>query len=276
MEISGNALADQVRTLIKAESDKLISNGVRPHLAIITLGQDASWQTYVNQKLKWAEILSIKASLFSLKDATTEKVINAIELLNADTTTHGIIVQRPLPTGIDKQQVVDTILPQKDVDGFRMDSPFQVPVWMAVRYILEYISTGYEDSLSSFLRGKTITVVGKGETAGSPIIAGFQESGVEVQVADQSTQNTPEMVQNSDIVISCVGKDVIKKEYMHKDQILIGVGIRNEGKKLHGDFSNTDAKESGAAYTPTPGGVGPLNLTFLLQNVLQAAQFQRS
>lgn len=276
MEISGNVLADQIRPLIKAEADKLISNGIRPHMAIITLGEEEGWETYVNQKLKWAEKLSIKASHFSLENTTTDKVVNAIELLNADTTTHGIIVQRPLPAGIDKQVIIDTILPQKDVDGFRADSPFQVPVWMAVKYILEYISTDFEDSLISFLKGKKISVIGKGETAGAPIISGLQEIGTEVQIIDTSTQNPHELIQKSDIVISCVGKkQVIKKEDMHKDQIIIGVGIGKEDKKLHGDFSNEDAKESEIVFTPTPGGVGPLNLTFLLQNVLQAAQFQR-
>lgn len=276
MEISGNVLSDQIRPLIKAEADKLLTNGIKPHLAIITLGDEESWHTYVNQKLKWAERLSIKASLFSLKDATTEQVVNAIELLNADTATHGIIVQRPLPENIDKQVVVEAIQPQKDVDGFRPDSPFEVPIWMATRHILEYVSVEFEDTLQLFLKGKRITVIGKGETAGAPIFAGFKELNTEVQVVDRDTQDKASIIQNSDILVACAGQHVISKEDMRKDQIIIGVGIRKEGEKLYGDFSNTDAQDAGVVYTPTPGGVGPLNLTFLLQNVLQAAQFQRT
>ncbi len=275
MEISGNQLADQIRPLIKAEAQKLTSNGIAPHLAIITLGTEESWQTYVNQKLKWAEKLSIKASVYNLKDSTTQGVVNAIDLLNADKHTHGIIVQRPLPENIDKKQVIEAIQPQKDVDGFRPDSPYEVPVWLAVKYILEYISTNYEDSLQSYLKGKKITVIGKGETAGAPTIKGLQTVGGDVNVIDSKTKQPEKIIKESDIVISCAGKQVVSEDQMHKDQVLIGVGIRKEGNKIRGDFTNRDAKQSGAVYTPTPGGVGPLNLTFLLQNVLQAAQLQR-
>lgn len=276
MEISGNTLSEQIRPLIEAEVQKLRLNGVVPHLAIITLGEEASWQTYVKQKTKWADRLGIKASVFTLKESTTEGVVNAIDLLNADKGTHGIIVQRPLPAHIEKSKIIDAIQPQKDVDGFRQDSPFEVPVWLATRYILEYISTDYEDSLQSFLKGKSIAVIGKGETAGKPVIDGLNELEANVTVIDSETKNSGDIIKRSEIVVSCVGKHVITKEEMFKDQIIIGVGIRKEDGKVRGDFENSDAQESGVVYTPTPGGVGPLNLTFLLQNVLQAAQLQRS
>lgn len=273
MKISGKKLADPIRGIIQFESRRLASNGVIPHLAIITLGEESTWEIYVSQKVKWAEILGIKTTVKNLKSASQEQLISTVQELNSDTQVHGIIVQRPLPAHIDKQSVIRTILPEKDVDGFRQDSPFEVPVWLAVKHILSHISVEYEDSLTSFLKGSTITVIGKGETAGSPIAQGIETYGGNPQIVDSKTPDPQSVFSASDIIVSCVGKDVIPSNSMHKGQIIIGVGTHTENGKIIGDFNEMEAEKKQTIYTPTPGGVGPLNLTFLFQNVLQAVQF---
>ncbi len=274
MEINGNNLADQIRSAIKVEAERLVENGIRPHLAIITVGDDETWSSYVNQKLKWAKRLSMRATVIPVKP-DTQVILSEIQKLNSDPTIHGIIVQRPLPEGIDTDEITNHILPIKDVDGFRADSPYEVPVWLAVHHILTVISQDYENNLEDFLRGKTVTVIGKGETAGKPVTNGLKHLNINPIVIDRSTHNPDQIIRESDIVISCVGKDMVQKNQMHKGQILIGVGIRKEQGKVLGDYSNSDAQEQETIYTPTPSGVGPINLAFLLQNLVQAAQFQK-
>ncbi|HRN96269.1 MAG TPA: bifunctional 5,10-methylenetetrahydrofolate dehydrogenase/5,10-methenyltetrahydrofolate cyclohydrolase [Candidatus Levybacteria bacterium] len=273
MKISGESLADPIRGVIQYESRQLAAKGVVPHLVIFTLGDESSWEVYVKRKLKWATILGIKATLKNLQSANEQEVLEEIKQSNADPSVHGIIVQRPLPANIDKHAVIRQILPEKDVDGFRPDSPFEVPVWLAVKLILSHISVEYEDSLSSFLKSSKVTVIGKGETAGTPIAEGIKMSGGNPSIIDSKTSDAHSVLSDSDIVVSCVGKKVVELESMHKGQILIGVGTHIENGKLSGDFDEEQAEQSGTIYTPTPGGIGPLNLTFLFQNVLQAAQF---
>lgn len=275
MEISGNALANQIRPLIRDEVTKLVENGIRPHMAIITLGDEEDWQTYVNQKLKWGEKLGIRVSLITLTNADTDTVIKKIRELNQDEHTHGIIVQRPFPRKINKEAIIKAVDPLKDIDGFRPDSPFDVPVWLAVKNILESVSRDFEDSLRTFLQGKDIVVIGKGETAGRPIINGLADYGARVITLDSKSEKPHDAIHQADIVISCVGKPTVAPSDMHEGQVLIGVGIRRENGKLTGDFSDTAAVSHNTYYSPTPGGVGPLNLTFLFQNLVQAAHFQR-
>lgn len=273
MKISGKTLADPIRGIIQFESRQLTTQGITPHLVIVTLGDESSWEVYVNQKLKWAHILGIKATLKNFKNTTQDTLLEAIQMYNNDPDVHGIIVQRPLPSHIQKQAIIDHIRPEKDVDGFRPDSPYEVPVWLAVKHILTHISVEYEDSLTSFLKGSKIAILGKGETAGAPIAEGIRTYGGTPTILDSKSTDQEKIIFSSDIVISCVGKKVIKKENIHEGQILIGVGTHTENGKLQGDFNEKEAEEKGSIYTPTPGGVGPLNLTFLFQNVLQASQF---
>jgi methylenetetrahydrofolate dehydrogenase (NADP+)/methenyltetrahydrofolate cyclohydrolase len=276
MKISGKTLADPIRGIIQHEALKLAESGITPHLVILTLGDEVGWETYVNQKLKWAKRLAIQATLKNLRSASQDEVVAVISELNNDPTVHGIIVQRPLPAHLDNVTITNSIISEKDVDGFRSDSPFEIPVWLAVKHILSTISVEYEDSLEAFLKSSSICVVGKGETAGAPIAAGIKMNGGNPLIIDSKTTDTQSKIADSDIVISCVGKDIIDTQSMHAGQILVGVGIHTEKGKLQGDFDESVAEDKQVIYTPTPGGVGPLNLTFLLQNVLQAAQFSRN
>lgn len=284
MKIDGKALAAEIINDLEREIKRLKQTGTTPRIAIVTLGPEASWEAYVKQKIKLAETLDIQTQLINLEDANQEELLKLIHELNNDPKVHGIIVQRPFPEHIDNEIIVNAVSPEKDIDGFRNDSKFEVPVWLAVRRILEEVDSqtnrgstpavlqGVEPPLS-WLQNKTIAVVGKGITAGTPTISGLKKLGSNPIVVSRSTENPSEELQKADIIISAVGKTVIKPEDLKRGVVLIGIGLhRGEDGKLHGDFRENEIEDIASFYTPSPGGVGPINLAFLFSNLIKAAK----
>ncbi len=276
MEISGKKLQENLIVELEKKVSALKSRGIEPCIAIVTLGPEDSWEAYVNQKLKLAEKLNIKARFINLRPKTTKEVIEVVEELNRDKNVHGLIVQRPFPTEIDTLKVIQSVSKEKDIDGFLNNSPFEVPAWLAVKYVLSHIASLLKFSdLSSFLSNQSILVVGKGGTAGTPVIEGLRKLGFEPKIIDSKTESREEFFRTSDIIISAVGKkNIVPVEILKEKSILIGVGIHGEDGKLAGDFDQNKAAEKVAFYTPTPGGIGPINLAFLFTNLLQATQLQ--
>ncbi len=274
MEINGKKLQEDLVRKLSSEVKRLKEKGIDPCIAIVTLGPEKSWEAYVKQKLKLAEKLHIKARFINLRPKTTEEVIEIVESLNRDESVHGLIVQRPFPNEIDTERVIQSVSKDKDIDGFRKDSQFGVPAWLAVRYILSHIASllNFSD-LRSFLSDKAILVIGKGGTAGQPTIEGLKDLGFEPQVIDSKTVDKKQLIREADIIISAVGKKkIISAESIKEKSILIGVGIHGEDGKLFGDFDVEDIQKKVAFFTPTPGGVGPVNLAFLFMNLLQAVK----
>ncbi len=274
MEINGRKLQANLLIELEKEVNELKQSGVSPCIAIVTLGPEKSWEAYVSQKIKLAEKLNIKIKFINLRPKTTEEVIEVIKNLNNDSLVHGLIVQRPFPNGIDTERVIQSVSKEKDIDGFLKDSSFDVPAWLAIRHILTHISRllNFSD-LPSFLLNQSILVIGKGGTAGKPVISGLQKLGVEPQVIDSKTIDREALIADADIIISAVGKkDIIPAHLVKNKSILIGVGIHGQDGKLKGDFNQEEIKNRVAFYTPTPGGVGPVNLAFLFKNLLQAAK----
>ncbi len=269
MRISGKTIAEEIRNKLRVRIDKLKEKGIVPKIAIITLGPESSWEIYVRQKIKVARELGIKAVLITLENADQDKLIRTVREIDSDPNYHGIIVQRPMPTTIDRTSVVSSISPEKDIDGFRPDSKFEVPVWLAVKKIL------HESGIMNYelWKEKMFVVLGKGETAGGPIARGLRQLGVEPQVIDSKTQNPGEILKSADVIISCVGKSgVVRRENVKKGAVLIGVGIHGEDPGSRGDYNEQEIEQVAGAYTPTPGGVGPVNLSYLFSNLVQAAQ----
>lgn len=271
MRIDGKVLAQDIFKEIKEKSSAL-PQGVIPHLAIITVGEESSWETYVTQKQKRAQELGFKASVHTLHGASSESVTALVNQLNDDPSVHGIIIQRPLPHKMDSDSITLAINPSKDVDGFRRDSKFQPPIWLAVEYILEYIYRNGQpqETYPQWLAQQTITVVGKGETAGKPIIQGLYRQNILPKVIDSQSDHPEKILQQSDIIVSGVGKTLISASSLKKGAILIGIGIRREEGKLRGDYNESEIETTASWYTPTPGGVGRVNLAFLMYNVLRA------
>lgn len=271
MKIDGRKIAEQIRKNLKSEIIDLKSHDIVPKIAIITLGSEASWETYVRQKIKVAQELGIKTVLINLEDGDEEKLIQTVREIDSDPNYHGIIVQRPIPSNFNRERVVNAIAPEKDVDGFRSDSKFEVPVWLAVKRLLEESlqNTKYE------LLTIKLVVIGKGETAGGPIIRGLKTLGIEPQIVDSRTENRDKILKNADVIIPCVGRpNIVRSDNIKKGMILIGVGTHGEDERLRGDYKVEEIEQIAGVYTPTPGGVGPINLSYLFSNLVEAAKLQ--
>lgn len=278
MEINGRKLQEKLVQKLEMEVASLKKDGVEPCIAIVTLGPEKSWEAYVNQKIKLADKLGILVKFINLRPKTTEEVTEIVEGLNRDPKIHGLIVQRPFPKVIDTEKVIKSVSKDKDIDGFIEESNFEVPAWLAVKYVLTHVSSLLKfPDLSSMLSNQSILVVGKGGTAGMPVIEGLRKIGFDPNIIDSKSTNTEALFKNADIIISAVGKkNIIPVNILKEKSILIGVGIHGEEGKLFGDFDSLKAKDKVAFYTPTPGGIGPINLAFLFKNLLQATKSHSS
>lgn len=272
MRIDGKQIASEIISSLKERVDKLKEKGITPHFLIVMLIDDAQTESYIKQKLLRTEEIGAVAIVKRLPSTTTqEELLRIIEDANKDKKINGIIVQRPMPKQIDEDVIAGAVMPEKDIDGFNPSSRFGVPVAIAVIEILKRI--GIEN-----FENKKISVIGKGITAGKPTIEHFKKLGVEPNVIDSKTteEQKKEILGNSDIVISAVGKKVINPEYLKQGSVVIGIGMHvNEMGKLKGDYEEDEIKDIVSYYTPTPGGIGPVNVTMLMQNLVEASELTK-
>jgi methylenetetrahydrofolate dehydrogenase (NADP+)/methenyltetrahydrofolate cyclohydrolase len=294
MLINGKHIAEQIFSDLK---QRVSSLNFTPKLGVILVGEDPASEAYVMQKQLKADNINAEVAIFQFPiDTQTETLLDKIRSLNSDSTTHGIIVQRPLPPHINTDVLQEEIDESKDVDGFKSTSPFHVPVVLAVLRILNevYVSLRAKemsdaisssqiaasptaprnDNLLVWLKTKQVVLIGKGSTAGKPLMDYLNEMGVAFQSIDSKTENPEEITKQADIIISSVGKgSIITREMIKPGVVLIGIGIfRGEDGKLHGDYEEEQIKDIAAFYTPTPGGVGPINVAMLLENLVMAAE----
>jgi methylenetetrahydrofolate dehydrogenase (NADP+)/methenyltetrahydrofolate cyclohydrolase len=274
MKIDGKQIAAEVFEDLARRVEKLKEKNVTPNLHIILLSNDISSESYVKQKLIKGELIGVKISVEKGdQNITTDELIKKIEQLNQDKNVHGIIVQRPMPVTLDEEKIKAAIIPSKDVDGFNPNSNFKVPVSLAVIKILQKI---HPENFEEWLKDQKISVLGKGITAGGPIIKTLQELRVNPMVITSKTENKNQILKESDIVISAVGKEnIITSSELKKDCILIGVGMyKGEDNKFHGDFNEEEISSTVSYFSPTPGGVGPVNVSMLLSNLVNATEAQ--
>lgn len=272
MPIDGKKIAQEILDGLKLRVDKLKSQGITPHLHIITLTTDEASNAYVGQKVKKGKEIGEKITVENLSEQTsTGDLLKRIEELNQDKNVHGIIVQRPMPEQIAEEAIANAINPDKDVDGFHKDSKFDPPIAEAVLEILKSVSLKTGD-----LKNKKIAVVGRGITAGGPIIRTLEKLGTKPEVISSQTTNKEEILKSSDIVIGAVGKSgIVKGDGIKNGAILVGVGMfRGEDGKFQSDYDEEDIKDVASYYTPTPGGTGPVNVAMLLSNLIKSAENQ--
>lgn len=278
MKIDGKQIADEILKGLKVRIGKLKKTKITPRLAIILVGNDPASTAYVRQKELKAKSIGIKTITLHLPDKTSQiNLLKTIQQFNNGSNIHGIIVQQPLPPQIDVQKITQAIDPKKDVDGFHLDSHFQMPISMAILKILETVYMSIPEIQVRFvdwLKDKKIVIIGKGETGGKPIISALQKLGVKPEIIDSKTQSPEKITKTADILISAVGKpNTVKPDMVKGDAILIGVGTsRGRSAKLVGDYDQNKVKDIASFYTPTPGGIGPINVAYLLKNLVEASE----
>ena len=278
MKIDGKQIANEILEDLKTRIKKLREKKIIPRLAIILVGNNPASVAYVKQKELKAKTIGIKIKTLRLPNNIPQlNLTKAIHQFNNDSNIHGIIVQQPLSTGINLKSIVNAINPTKDVDGFHSDSHYQMPITMTVLKILEKIYTSTPEIQSRFvewLKDKKIVVIGKGETGGKPIIQMFEKMKIPYIAIDSKTKNPESLTKTADIVISAVGKtNILKPQTLKRGVILIGIGIsRGESARLMGDYDQNEIKNIASFYTPTPGGVGPINVAMLLKNLIIASE----
>ncbi len=275
MKVSGRDVANVIANKLQKEVRKL---KVTPTLAIILAGEDPSSRMYVDFKIKRAKEVGVETKYFEFSERQFQKCVQAIQELNSDKSVHGIIIQYPIYKGWNFDELFSQINPQKDVDGFHRESPFQgataIGVWemlTAFAYLEGFKTT------AEFLKGKKIVVLGRGKTAGGPIIDLLQNKGLEVDVVSRDTENPTEVINSGDVVISATGvKNIVNKTNLKKGSYVIGVGVGKEvaggEQKVYGDINEEEISSIAKLYCPTIGGIGPLTIVSLLKNTIAAAK----
>lgn len=269
MLINGRQIATKIYEDLQKKVMQLQEKGITPHLTVILIGDNPASISYVSQKQIWAEYIGAKVTILRFSTSiTTEELQKKIHTLNNDPTNHAILIQRPVPPHIDIKKLELLVSPQKDIDGFHPNSPYTFPLALAVAKILE--------ESNNLKKNQSIVVIGKGPTGGGPIIKHLQQLGLHPTLIDSKTQNPSELTKKADIIISAVGKpNIISPQNIKKGATLIGVGItRGNDGKLHGDYDEESIKNIAELYTPTPGGVGPVNVAMLLCNLIETTKEQ--
>jgi methylenetetrahydrofolate dehydrogenase (NADP+) / methenyltetrahydrofolate cyclohydrolase len=274
--INGKEIAKKKRSEIAQEVDELKKNNVIPGLAVILVGNDQASRTYVTSKQKTCRELGMHSLLIEYPETIEEsELLSKIEELNHDDTIHGILVQLPLPEHIDEVKVIETISPEKDVDGFH---PINIGRMMTGQdAFLPCTPYGIMVLLKESgidVAGKNVVVIGRSNIVGKPSGQLFLNENATVTYCHSKTKDLKAHTKAADILISAVGKaNFITADYVKEGAVVIDVGInRDEGGKLCGDVAFEEVKEKAGYITPVPGGVGPMTITMLMYNTLKAAK----
>ena len=275
--IDGNALSRQLRSEVAQRAAALKTRGTTPGLAVILVGDNPASQVYVRNKVKACEDVGFHSVLEKYDASMTEaELLARVEALNNDPSIHGILVQLPLPGHIDDHKVIETISPLKDVDGFHVASAgalmvgeigFKACTPYGCMKMLE--SIGIKD-----LRGKHAVVIGRFNIVGKPMAMMLLAANATVTVCHSGTADLAAMTRQADIVVAAVGKrNVLTADMCKSGAVVIDVGMnRNDEGKLCGDVDFDGVKEVAGFITPVPGGVGPMTITMLLVNTMEAAE----
>ena len=273
--LNGKEIAKDYRAGLQEEVEKLKENGMTPNLTVVIVGDDGASLSYVRSKNKAAEKIGMTSDIVHLAaDTSEEDLLAEIERLNADEEVHGILVQVPLPKQISEEKVLETIAPEKDVDGF---SPVNIgKLYTGQRTFKPCTPLGIMELLkhTGSLEGKTVAVIGRSHIVGQPVSKLLIDENATVTVMHSRTVNMVEQLKDYDVVVSAVGKPgLIQGEHLKEGAIVIDVGNTVVDGKLVGDVDFESAEKVASWITPVPGGVGPLTITMVLNNTLLAAKW---
>ncbi|MFZ5520204.1 MAG: bifunctional methylenetetrahydrofolate dehydrogenase/methenyltetrahydrofolate cyclohydrolase FolD [Pseudomonadota bacterium] len=274
--IDGLALSRQLRADVAARAAALAARGHKPGLAVLLVGDDPASQVYVRNKVKACEESGLHSLLERHPATLTEAaLLTRIEQLNADPAIHGILVQLPLPAHIDAHKVIETISPAKDVDGFHVASAGALMVGQpGFRPCTPYGCMKMLESIGCDPRGKHAVVIGRSNIVGKPMAMLLLQASATVTICHSATPDLAALTRQADIVVAAVGKrNVLTAEMVKPGAVVIDVGMnRDDAGKLCGDVDFTGVREVAGWITPVPGGVGPMTITMLLVNTIEAAE----
>lgn len=274
--IDGKATSQKIKDEIKNEVIKLKQKGITPTLAVILVGDDPASQTYVASKQKACLACQMGSVMHKLSANTTEQeLISLIDVLNADDSIDGILVQLPLPKHINTNEILRKIDPKKDVDGFCAQN--MGALVSGLDGFVPCTPLGIMELLKQYNinpQGLNAIVIGRSNIVGKPMAALLLNAGATVTIAHSKTKNLADLSKNADLIIAAIGKaNFIKPEMVKKGAIIIDVGInRLENGKLVGDCDFENLKDKCDFITPVPGGVGPMTIAMLLSNTLKSAK----
>ena len=274
----GKALASSIEKEVSNGVAELIGRGIRPHLAVVIVGNDSASRVYVRNKQRACERCGIKSTLIEMPEGSSQaEVVGTVERLNSDSSVHGILVQSPIPGGVDELAVASSISPQKDVDGFHPanlgrlvqgNSGGLLPCTPAgVIRMLEH--SGVE------FTGTKVVVLGRSRIVGMPMSLMLASKGVDatVTIVHSRSRDTKSICRESEIIIAAIGRPhTVKSDWVKQGAYVVDVGISRENDGgLAGDVDPEVAEVAGW-MTPVPGGVGPMTIAMLMENTLTAAR----
>jgi len=276
--IDGKAIAAELRRGLAKRIKALVAKGITPGLGVVLVGNDPASKIYVGNKEKACAEIGIKSYHHDLPATANEKEILAlVDKLNKNPHVHGILVQLPLPDGVDERKVIDSVKPEKDCDGFntwnagRLFTGNKGTVPCTPKGIMKLI-----DSMGIELKGKHAVVIGRSNIVGKPIALLLLERHATVTICHSRTKDLAAHTKQADVLVVAVGKArLVDKNMVRKGALVIDVGInRLENGKLVGDCAE-DVREVAGWITPVPGGVGPMTVACLLESTVEAAEGER-
>lgn len=274
--LNGKELAQKLQQEMTQEVTELKEKGLQPGLAVILVGEDPASQVYVRNKERAANNIGMYSVVYRLPETTSEAdLITKIEELNHDDKVHGILVQLPLPKHINEDLVLDTIDPAKDVDGFHpmnlgnlfAGKPTMIPCTPAG--IMELIKLSGLD-----LAGKNAVIIGRSNIVGKPMAHLLLQANATVTICHSKTKDLPKVAKQADVLVVAIGRaNFVTADFVKEGAVVIDVGInRDENNKLTGDVKFDEVAPLTSFITPVPGGVGPMTITMLMRQTIDAAK----
>lgn len=287
MIIDGKKLANSITTHLKKEIEEGVAKGWEaPKLVIFSVKPNEEISTYVqNKQKKFHEIGGISKVVLFKKTPRFEEFMAKLATFTLDPSTSGVIIQLPMPPALGTMTLMDYIPDIKEIEGFKKKTQFDPPIGLAVLTMLKsvFAPVDYDNPESVFvdvsrdvqlfksiLKRKKIVVLGRGMTGGQPVGTALSKCKINYININSQTPHPEEYLEQADIIISCVGKTIIKPEHVKPGAVLISVGLHKTPKGWQGDYVDKDIENLALAYSPTPGGVGPMTVAYLLANVVKA------
>ncbi|HEY3366304.1 MAG TPA: bifunctional methylenetetrahydrofolate dehydrogenase/methenyltetrahydrofolate cyclohydrolase FolD [Symbiobacteriaceae bacterium] len=276
--IDGKVIAQQVKDEVAAETAKMAAQGLQPGLAVVLVGDDPASTLYVNSKEKTAKELGMYSVQHHLPATTSQPDLEKlIDDLNADPKIHGILVQMPLPKGLNSDSVIQRINPAKDVDGLHPQSTGNL--WIGRDALVACTPAGVMvllDKVGVDPAGKHAVVVGRSNLVGKPMAALLLKRHATVTICHSKTPDLKETCRRADILVAAIGKlEMITGEYVKPGAVVIDVGMNpvpGFKSKVRGDVKYEEAEPIASMITPVPGGVGPMTIAMLMSNTVKAAK----